>query len=111
MLCISSGERPQKREEGNMKMNNMDKGFLMVQESALNGIKERCSPEQYPEGLKLTLNMFLFEGIDEFMKFLSKEDRKMVLDLASKNKLKISKKLNNYIQDYWTNYEPEKDVA
>ena len=49
---------------------------------------------------------------EQFQEKLEKgEDRKKVLDLASKNKLKISKKLNNYIQDYWTNYEPEKDVA
>jgi hypothetical protein len=95
----------------NMKTNNMDEGFLFIQESALNGIKENCPPELYPDGLRMVLTQFLFEGTDEFMKFLSKEDRKIVLDLSSKNKLKISKKLNNYIQDFWTNYEPEKDVA
>ena len=92
-------------------MNNMDKDFLWIQECALNGIKERCTPEQFPEGLRMTLDQFLFEGIDEFMKFLSKEDRNKVLDLSFKNKLKISKKLNNYIQDYWVNYEPEEEVA
>ena len=92
-------------------MNNMNKGFLMIQESALNGIRNFGTPEQYEKGLGNTLDQFLFEGIDEFMKFLSKEDRNKILDLSFKNKLKISKKLNNYIQDYWMNYEPEEEVA
>ena len=92
-------------------MNNMDKGFLRIQESALNGIKEGCTPEQYPEGLRMILDQFLFEGIDGFMELLSKEDRNKVLDLSFKNKLMISKKMNNYIQDYWVNYEPEEEVA
>ena len=91
----------------------MKESFLKIQKCVLDAQKAAgCENVEGCEVFQSIMKQFMMEGVDEFMKFLSKEDRAKVLDLASNSELNFSDELlNNYVLDFWTNYAPEKEVA
>ena len=91
----------------------MKESFLKIQKCVLDAQKQHgLENVEGCEVFQSIMKQFMMEGVDEFMKFLSKEDRAKVLDLASNSELNFSDELlNNYVLDFWTNYEPEKEVA
>ena len=91
----------------------MKESFLKIQKCVLDAQKQHgWENVEGCEVFQSIMKQFMMQGVDEFMKFLSKEDRAKVLDLASNSELNFSDELlNNYVLDFWTNYEPEKEVA
>ena len=91
----------------------MNKDFLRIQKTILDTQENAgCDKVQGTYTLQMIMRQFMMEGIDEFMKFLPKEDRERVLELAYEEELSFTDNLlNNYIQDYWTHNERYEGVS